>query len=278
MDLVHTVAVPLSLGGVLAVFFVIWRVTYWQNLGDLVLNPGYLPPLPKLPARMLRTVLGYLFVFLFIGRLRIIGRKRLKYCGRLIALGNHQTERDAILMPYLLGLRHSRYFIAKNQAGGWRAPLVAYTGGIVVEHASRRGPVAALRLAIDSMKKEGNTDFVIFPQGRLVRDNTLRREDFFAGVAVLGSKVAPESSKTVAYLPVGIFYDRDPKNRTLFHKLMNMIGFRSFRGFFGEVIYGATVVVGEPIPVSCLPENADKATDELFESVVALSARAATVR
>lgn len=258
--------------GVMA--FMTLRVMFWLKQGKRVLEPGYLPPLPGWTARFMRMVLGKLFVFLFIGRLRVVGRHHLRYCGRLIVAPNHQTERDAILMPFLMRMRHARYFIAKNQALGWRAPLVAWLGGIVVEHATRRGPIAAMMAAIRAMIEELITDFIIFPQGKLVRDNALKREDFFAGVAVLGQRVAPESLKTLAYLPVGIYYDRDPNHRTFIHRLLNALRIRKFRSFFGEVISGAVVVIGDPIPVSCLPDDKDAAMDVLFERICTLSARA----
>jgi 1-acyl-sn-glycerol-3-phosphate acyltransferase len=221
----------------------------------------------------MRMTLGKMFVFLVIGRLRVIGREHLRYRGRLIVAPNHQTERDAILMPFLMRMRQARYFIAKNQALGFLAPLVAWLGGIVVEHATRRGPIAALMTAIKAMIAELITDFIIFPQGKLVRDNVLKREDFFAGVTVLGIKVAAEGGMPLAYLPVGIYYDRDPEHRTVLHKLLNAVGV-PFRTFFGEAISGAVVVIGDPIPVSCLSDDKDEAMDVLFERICTLSARA----
>lgn len=263
-------------GGSLAglVWYTCARVSFWKAEGRRVLEPGYVPPLPGWFARFARMSLGKLFVFLYIGRLRIYGRHHLKDAGRLIATPNHQTERDAVLMTFLMGMRHTRYFIAKTQSEGLRAPLVAWTGGITVEHASARGPIRALMAAIGAMQKEQGTDFIIFPQGKLVRDNVLNRADFFSGVAVIGERVAPESEKTLAYLPIAIYYDRDPNHATLLHRTLRFFGMKNFRRFFGEVVYGAVVFVGEPIPVSCLPEGKEKAMDVLFERISTLSARA----
>jgi 1-acyl-sn-glycerol-3-phosphate acyltransferase len=256
------------------VWFTCSRISFWKAEGARVLEPGHVPPLPRWHARFIRMALGKLFVFLFIGRLRIIGKKHLKFGGRVITYANHQTERDAVLMTYMSGTRQTRYFIAKTQATGWRAPLIAFTGGIVVEHATRRGPILALMSAIGAMQKEAGTDFIIFPQGKLVPTNVLLREDFFSGIAVIGYKVSPESEEVLAYLPHAIYYDRDRTHRTLLHRTLNFFGMKNFRKFFGEVIYGAVVFIGEPIPVSCLPEDKEKATDVLFERIQTLSARA----
>jgi 1-acyl-sn-glycerol-3-phosphate acyltransferase len=274
MDVVFSTALLVICGAAFALEMTARRIRFWKHQGIRVLEPGYVPPLPRYTARLMRTILGNIFVFLFIGKLRLIGKRNLRYCGRLIVAGNHQTERDAVLIPSIMKQRHVRFFIAKNQALGFRAPLVAWLGGIVVEHATKRGPIAALSAAIKSMIAEAVTDFVIFPQGKLVRDNVLKREDFYPGVAALGRRVNPESEKKVGYLPIGIYYDRDPKNATLLHKLLRGLGIKGFRRFFGETISGAVVVIGEPIPVDCLPDDPVKATDELFERICTLSARA----
>ena len=263
--------IALLLGGACA----IRRAFYWKAEGERVLKPGYLTPPPSLAARFVRWVFSLTFKFLFVGPVRIIGAHNLKYPGRVIVLGNHQTERDSLLSLYLLGLREARYFIASNQATRTRAPFVAFTGGITVDREQPRGPASALSSAIKAMIKEEESSFVIFPQGRLVRTNELKREDFFPGVVLLGRKVGEKSDASVAYLPFGVYFDRDPANASPFHKAMIRLGWKSFRKIFGEVVYRAVIVVGEPIPVRAMPRDPEKATDVLFERIVELSTRAA---
>lgn len=268
-----------SLTGALLLILVHARISYWKAEGVKVLEPGYVPPLPRWHQRFIRMVLGKLFVFLYIGRLRIIGKRNLKFCGRIIASPNHQTERDAVLLTYLLGMRRARYFIAKTQAGGFRAPLVAFTGGITVEHATKRGPLRALQAAIHAMQNEPDTDFIIFPQGALKKDNVLVRGEFYEGVILLGEKASDGSVRVVAYLPIGIYYDRDPRNATLLHKLLRGIGFKNFRSFFGDIVSGAVVAVGSPMPADAQPEDKKAAMDKLFEQIVEMcgvAERAAT--
>jgi len=199
----------------------------------------------------------------------------LKSKRRFMLFANHQTERDAVLMPYLMSRRQSRFFIAKTQSLGWRAPLVAFTGGIIVEHDSKRGPVIALTTAVKVMVAEPESDFIIFPQGKLVPDNVLLREDFFSGLYVIGAKVARSGDENLDYMPAGIYYDRNPAHATFVHRLLNMLGFKNFRRFYGEVIYGAVIVIGEPIPHASLPRDSTAATDVLFAAVVKASAEAA---
>lgn len=204
------------------------------------------------------------------------GAGNLDYYGRLVALGSHQTERDSLVMLKMMKDRPLRYFIAVNQVQGWRAPLVAFTGGIVV-HPGTAQSARALRAAIRCMRSEADTSFVVFPQGMLVPNNVLLRADFRAGVVVLAAKTAEQSIMPVAYLPFAIYYDRDPAHADAFHRFVNRMGWRNFRSFFGEVTYGAVLVIGQPVAAEILPRDRDEAMDALFEQVQNLCARAEVI-
>jgi 1-acyl-sn-glycerol-3-phosphate acyltransferase len=263
--------IALLLGGA----YVVHRAFFWKAQGTRVLKPGYLTPRPSLTARFVRWVFSLSFKFLYVGPVRIIGAHNLKYPGRIIALGNHQNERDSVLSISLVGLRPARYFIAANQVTAARAPVVAISGGITVDDQHPHGPVAALAAAIKVLIKEDDSSFVIFQQGRLVRSNELKREDFFPGAALIGRKVGERSDASVSYLPFGVFFDRNPDHASPFHRLMNRLGWKNFRMIYGEITYRAVIVVGEPIPVLAMPRSPEKATDVLFERIVELSQRAA---
>lgn len=266
-------ALLLLVVGVLAVY-IGRKIAFWRTEGVRVLTPGYLTPPPSLMARLAQSLVSRALIFFSVGKVRVVGAQNLKYGGRAIAYGNHQTERDAVLSFWMMGTRQKRYFIAVNQAQGWRAPLVAWTGGIVVDRASKYSAAHALKSSILSMTNEPESSFVIFPQGRLIPDNVLRREDFFPGIALLGEKVSAKSEMEVGYLPFAVYYDRDPAHATWIHRALNHIGWKSFRKFFGEVTYGAVVVIGEPIPVDVFPDDTRKATDMLFARLVELNAKA----
>ena len=263
--------IALLLGGA----YVVHRAFFWKAHGTRVLKPGYLTPRPSLTARFVRWIFSQSFKFLYVGPVKIIGAHNLKYPGRIIALGNHQTERDSLMSLSLLGLRAARYFIAANQVTDLRAPFVAFSGGITVDDQDPRGPAAALLAAIKVLIKEDDSSFLIFQQGRLVRTNELKREDFFPGAALIGRKVGERSDASVSYLPFGVFFDRNPNHASPFHRLMNRLGWKNFRMIYGEITYRAVIVVGEPIPVQAMPRDPEKATDVLFERIVDLSNRAA---
>jgi 1-acyl-sn-glycerol-3-phosphate acyltransferase len=264
----------LLLAGCALALYMAYRVAFWIAEGNRVLSPGHVAPRPSLTSRFLRLVLGRLLLFLFVGPVRVIGARNFDFFGRFIALGNHQTERDALVTLWLMGARPLRYFIANNQASGFRAPIVAYTGGIVV-HPEPTAAAASLLAAIRVLKKEQDCSFVLFPQGRLIPNNKLLRQDFHPGVVMLGKKTSKNSEDPVAYLPFGIFYDRNPAHADAFHRVVNRwMGIKNFRKFFGDITYGAVIVVGAPIPVEILPADTQKATDILFEQVCTLAQRA----
>jgi 1-acyl-sn-glycerol-3-phosphate acyltransferase len=262
----------LLLAGSALGIYLLYRLVFWLSEGARIMRPGHISQRPGIISRFLRFTLGRLLVFFFIGPVKVIGEANLGYFGRLVALGNHQTERDAIVALWMMGGRPLRYFIASNQAGGLRAPIVAFTGGIVVHSERPNAAAAALSAAIHAMRREPDASFIIFPQGALNRDNELRRKDFKAGSAKLANLTAKVSEKPVAYLPFGIYYDRNPANASRVHRVITRwIGIKNFRKFFGEITYGAVIAVGAPIPVELLPEDAEKATDTLFEQVRVLS-------
>jgi 1-acyl-sn-glycerol-3-phosphate acyltransferase len=248
--------------------FALYRLGFWTIQAYRVMSPGYLTPPPTRTSIVLRVLLARLVIFLFVGPFKVKGSTNTDYFGRLIAFGPHQTERDALIALWLLGARQVRYFIADNQVHGILRFLVAYTGGIVV-HTDRPGAAAAALLAARrAMKQEPDTSFVIFPQGRLVRENTLRRSDYKEGIATLGFFMSKDSKLPVSYMAFAIFYDRDPAHATVFHRRLEKCGIKGFRSFFGEVVYRAFAVVGAPVPTEIMPESREQTTDALFTQTV----------
>ena len=111
---------------------------------------------------------------------------------------------------------------------------------------------------------------LIFPQGKLVTDNVLRSEDFKTGaVRILKQTSDLVDRQPTAILPVGIFYKRDPKDASWFHRLLRSVGLKGFRRMFGVTNFGGTVVIGEPIPVESLPADVHEATALLHKSIQA---------
>jgi len=266
--LVAGIIAALALVGVLA-----YRVNYWWKEGKkLVATPGYFSPRAPIFARIARLTVSRLFCRRFIGPIKRLGTEYMKDDRRLIILINHQTERDVIIIPSTLRLRVVRALMAVTQIFGIRVPAAAWLGVIAVHH--DKNPSAALRGMIKVMQNDEDSDGIVFPQGALIRSNVLKREEFFDGALMIAKKTAEKSKRKVAVLPAAIAYDRNPAHATWAHRLADAIGWKSFRTFYGDTIYGAAVAFGKPIPVEELPEKYSDAMTVVFERIVALSKQA----
>ncbi len=253
----------------LALLLASFRVRHWINEGKKLQQPGYMTPKVSWWARATRLIIGRIAMHLRVGRLIIIGKSNLKFRGRLLMLPNHQIEKDAVLVTAIFGTMHFRFLMAINQITRLRAPFAAWLGGIAVHH--DRNPSASVRTAIKAMSAEQDSSLVVFPQGRLIRDNALRREDFFAGALMIGKHAGKKSELPFAVLPVGVYYDRDCKHATLLFRAARMLGIRWFSDWFNETTFGATVAFGKPILLADLPDDLEKATDIVFNEIKSLS-------
>jgi len=245
------------------------RIRFWINEGKKLLQPGYMTPKVSWWARATRLVIGRIAMHLRVGRLIIIGKENLRYRGRLLMLPNHQIEKDAVIVTAVFGTMHFRFLMAINQITKLRAPFAAWLGGIAVHH--DRNPAASVRTAMRALGAEQNSSLVVFPQGRLIRNNALLREDFFAGALMIGKHAAKKSELPFAVLPVGIYYDRDSKHATLLFRVARLFGITWFSDWFNETTFGATVAFGKPIPIADLPDDLEKATDIIFDEIKKLS-------
>ncbi len=267
-------------------------IHYWRCEGrKMETDKNYRTPPPGFLHRLFRYLAGWLASMWCLGRIRKIGRlpQKLKK-GRYIYVCNHQTEADGVLLAWMLGLRKVRYFVAFNQCRGERGPFVAYTGGILVDFFDevgsnspplnieqpdrpfvRRRLLEAVQSAVSILTKEPDTDFFIFPQGRLVRDNDLRLTDFQHGAI----RIAQSLEEPVFLVPIGVHYDHNPNNRTVFAKLFNFLGFKSYGRVLDTVNAQTAVAIGEPLPLSELPLEKNFATAVLFDQIKALTEKAA---
>jgi len=293
--------------GAVGLFLVARHVRYWQRQGAQMLECKELSPRASRCARWTRYLLGRFVLWYKVGPIKFVRSEEAhNFKGQAVVVSHHQTERDAVVMCAILGVRNYRYFIARNQALGLRAPLVAWTGGIPVNFDTARGPLKAIMMGVEAMEVAACTEakskcdsmewFVIFPQGKLVRNNQLLRKDFNEGAIMLGKSGAKKSKLPVGYISYGIYYDRDRSHASLLHKLVlfkrwvfspvrwvfratrltkliSMTPLRivltiadlfRFRDFFGEETYRVVVVQSAPILTTALPDNREQAMDQLF--------------
>lgn len=275
---------------VLAFGFAAYRVRFWVNEGKKMQKGGYLPPPTTFFGNWAFRLATKLGCFLVVGPVKVIGKENARYPGRLIVVPNHQFEFDfavtAQAMPYAY-----RQLAVASEVSGIRSAIAAWVGFCAVdgERGKAKGKAGA-EAVIEAGAKILTHDkaFLMFPQGILVRDNVLREEEFRTGwIRILNRAATDIGKEELAALPIGIVYKADPKDATWFHRLANrinfpgfllkLIGLAGFRVWVSKVTnpapgeptkivtknYGATVVVGKPIPLKDLPEDIHAATEVL---------------
>lgn len=278
----------------LAVGYIAYRVRFWMSEGKKLAKGGYLPPPPTFFGRWAYRLATKLGCFLVVGPVKVIGRQNARYPGRLIIVPNHQFEFDFAVVSRALPYAYRQLAVA-SEVSGFRSAIAAWVGFCAVdgERGKAKGKAGA-EAVIEAGAKILTHDkaFLMFPQGILVRDNELRKEEFRTGWIRILNRAADNVDKNeLAALPIGIVYHRDPKQATWGHRLANrinfpgfllrLIGFAGFRVWVSKVTnplpgqpakivtknYGATVVVGKPIPLKDLPSDIHEATEALRQAL-----------
>ncbi len=258
--------------------YVAKRYSFWKGEAKKLLQGGYLPAPPTFLARLFFKLATRLIVFLVVGPVRVVGKKNARYNGRLLIAPNHTFQMDFAVTRTALPCHYTQ--IAKQaEVQGGRALIAAWVGTIAAKvegGTAKPGQGAAVvKAAAAYLASHARTRLLLFPQGKLVYDNVLRPEDFRTGAARSLALAVEQlgTDENVALLPVAIDYERDPKNASYFQRFIGALArvipalgkFRSWadvtRNPDGSKTvtkfrnYGATVVIGEPIPFSSLPSN-----------------------
>jgi 1-acyl-sn-glycerol-3-phosphate acyltransferase len=245
--------------------YLVWRVVYWVRQGRNMTKSGYLPPEPTWLARLVLGFASRVLTYLGVGPVKIIGAENARYRGRMIIAPNHQFELDFAMVRRAVGYSF-RFMTHTHQLRGLQGILGAWTGAIPVEPEKKGGGDAAATAAVNFLSSNPHGKMLMFPQGKLVRDNVVRQEDFRWGVVKISQKIAQqEADDDMAILPIAIEYHRDPASKHWTHSILWKL-----RGWFGYTNYGGTVVVGEPIKVKDLPADPSEAAAVVRERIVAL--------
>lgn len=266
----------------LALAVLAWRATYWYQEGRKLLQDGYLPPNPTFVGQLTLKVISWVSCFKFVGPVKVMNVQNARYAGRLNILPNHQFELDFMVMgkalPY--GFRHLG---AKNQMDTpLKSSLAAFAGFFAVNTdggKAQSGGNAVVQMLGRVLAKHTRARLLMFPQGKLVRDNELREDDFRTGavralISARDEENIPEEE--LAILPAYIKYLRDPKYRNWYHKLMNALGRKRFRSFRMHGVTtkncGAVVNFGKVIKLSELDPDPGKAIEQIRLAIAELQA------
>ena len=251
----------------LAAAFSLQRLNFWRREGLKLQQSGYLPPKSGWIADRVFQGLTRLLIFLTVGPVKVIGRQNASYRGRLLVVPNHTYQFDFAMVASSLPFTF-RYLADSKELTGIRAPFAAWTGAFGVDTKAEGSGEAVIRSSVNSLSASQNSRLLIFPQGKMVKDNVLRPEEFRTGaVRILRQAAEQCQDQSAALLPVAIHYKRDARSASWFHKVLLRLGLSGFRKAFGMANFGGTVVIGEPIPVRSLPDDPHQAT-ELMRSKI----------
>ncbi len=257
--------------------FLAYRVRYWVREGNKLQNePGYITPRVTVFARYARWFMSRAAVWYKVGRFTVIGREHLAGPRRKIIMPNHQIEHDAVVIPAALRTLYFRGMMSINQIRGYRKAICAWLGVVPMRYEDDdRGSITSIKVAVKVLKAEKDSSTVIFSQGTLIRNNVLVLEEFHPG-AIAIARMAGEKGQPNPFwvVPCGVYYDRDQRHASWFHRLVRWVGVKGFRSWFGENTVGVTLIFGEPIAIDALPAKRDLAIAEVFNKIKELSDRA----
>ncbi|MDX1986727.1 MAG: lysophospholipid acyltransferase family protein [Candidatus Obscuribacter sp.] len=271
----ETLLIAVSAGAaILLAIGIFFYCRFWSRQGSkLSSESGYVTPYVSVLGRIALYLLSRLGAPYFFGCLHISGLQNMAggKNGKLryLVCPNHQFEHDVAVISYLIGTRRWRFLADIEQVRGRRAPWMAWLGVIPVETDSLRARVASMSSVVTALEREPGTSFIIFPQGRLVKDNNLTRKDFNTGPVIIAGRAAKATGDDFALLPMYIEYVTDPTRASLGQRLLAFCGIK--REFCGRTVYGCRVQIAKPIPVKADEERSkDEIVDELFQAMTSM--------
>lgn len=254
------------------------RFHFWKSEAQKLLEGGYLPAPSTFWARLTFSLVCRLLVFVVVGPVRVVGRHNERFDGRLLIGPNHTFNLDFAVTRVALGCHYTQ--VAKHdEVKGKLALLAAWVGTIAAKVeggvAARGKGNAVVQASAQYLASTRLARLLLYPQGKLVEDNVLREEDFRTGAARSLNEAAGQldDGQPLAYLPVALHYKLDSADATLFQRFVELVAqvvpaLRKFRlwvdateGEDGAKVirkrkfYGASVVVGKPVPFSQLPDD-----------------------
>jgi 1-acyl-sn-glycerol-3-phosphate acyltransferase len=230
-----------SRGSLLASSFIsTWRKKY-REYATLCLTSGFIPT-TFLPLQFIARLLARLWLFIQVGRVRVVGADNLSTSGRIIFCPNHSSMLDAILI-YAIMKRWPRYMTAYEEmrgVGGLKAIVMGAFGSFPVDRTQGK---TVLEPAIKVLMS--GQPMVLFPEGKI--SPTGEYLPFKRGAAVIANSTYERLAmkEPVAIVPIHICYHK--RDVTSAGGPYSRMGLK-WRG-------GVTVTVGKPIYIHELPSR-----------------------
>jgi 1-acyl-sn-glycerol-3-phosphate acyltransferase len=217
-----------------------WRKKF-REYATLCLTSGFIPR-TFLPLQFIARFLARIWVFIQVGRMRVIGAENLKTPGRIIFCPNHSSMFDAIIV-YAIMKRWPRYMAAYEEMRGlWGLKAVAM-GAFGCFPVDRSNGKTVLEPAIKVLMS--GQPLVIFPEGKI--SPTGEYLPFKKGAAIIAN---------AAYERLGM---KEPVGIVPIHLCYHCRDEKTAATTFGEMGFrwrcGVTVTVGKPIYLHELPSR-----------------------
>lgn len=217
-----------------------WRKKFREYV-NLCLTSGFIPR-TFLPLQIIARFLARIWVFIQVGKMRVIGAENLKTPGRIIFCPNHSAMLDAIII-YAAMRRWPRYMAAfEEMRGVWGLKAVAM-GAFGCFPVDRSQGSTALEPAIKVLMS--GQPLVIFPEGKISPSGEY-----------LPFKTGPARIANAAYERLAM---KEPVGIVPIHICYHCRDEESAATTFGQMGFkwrcGVTVTVGKPIYLHELPSR-----------------------
>jgi 1-acyl-sn-glycerol-3-phosphate acyltransferase len=228
-------------------FVTTWRRKY-REYRDLCLTSGFIPRSFR-PLQLVGKYLAKIWVYIQVGRIRIVGAENLTAPGRIIFCPNHSSMFDAPII-FSLMKRMPRYMTAYEEMrglGGLKAIVMGAFGCFAVDRSKGRTVIdPAIKVLVQG------SPLVIFPEGKISHTGTYLPFKKGSAIIALSAYEQLQRKDRVGIVPVHIcFGKRDEKTAG---------------GPYGAMAFkwrgGATITVGKPIYLDEItPMDADSVTE-----------------
>ncbi|MBP9091224.1 1-acyl-sn-glycerol-3-phosphate acyltransferase [bacterium] len=216
--------------GPIAQFFAAIEQKFVWQYAQRCLTSGFVPT-AFLPLQFIGKLLAKLWIFIQVGRVKIVGKEHLDSGKRIVFCANHVSMFDPILVYSLLKC-YPRYMTAIEEMtgfGGLKAVFMGACGSFAVDRSKGK---TVIEPAIDVLVK--GDSLVIFPEGKIGMNGPYKQG---SAIIALGAAAKLAKQEQVGIVPIHLFFHG-------FHS-------QSAKGPYGAMKFdwrhGVTVTVGAPI-------------------------------
>jgi 1-acyl-sn-glycerol-3-phosphate acyltransferase len=235
-------------------FVATWRKKFREYV-DLCLTSGFIPKSFR-PLQLVGKYLARLWVYIQVGRIRIVGKENLVAPGRLIFCPNHSSMFDAPVV-YSIMRRMPRYMTAQEEMRGlWglKAIVMGAFGCFAVDRTKGKTVIEpAIKVLV------GGDTLVVFPEGKISNSGTYLPFKKGSALIAIGAYERLEKKEKVGIVPIHLCFGK--RDEATAGGSYGAMGFK-WRG-------GVTITVGKPIYINDIdPMTSDNVTEVVREAIV----------